>query len=126
MANIVNNNHGLLLLGRVLLGLIYASAAMALISGSVPVDFAAKGAKFIALPALLVWIGYIVKVVAGICVLVGFKTRMAAFALIVFTLITAFNYHDIGSSVFMKEVSMLGGLILLLSVGPGRFSIDGR
>lgn len=124
--NIVRNNDGLLLIGRVLLGLIYASAVMALIAGKVPVDFAANGAKFIALPAVLVWIGYIVKVVSGICVLVGFKTRMAAFGLIIFTLITAFNFHDIGSAVFMKEISMLGGLLLLLSVGPGRFSIDGK
>ena len=121
-----DKNHFLLLIGRILLGIIFAKAVFSLFTGSVPVEFAVKGAKFLSIPEVAVWVGYIIKVVAGICVLVGFKTRTAAFALIVFTLITAFNYHDIGGSVFMKEMSMIGGLLILVAVGPGRWSLDKR
>lgn len=116
----------MLLIGRVLLAVIFAKAVFSLFSGSVPVEFAAKGAKFFPIPEVIVWVGYIIKVVAGICVLIGFKTRVAAFALIVFTLMTAFNYHDIGGNVFMKEMSMIGGLLILAAVGPGRWSFDKR
>lgn len=121
-----DNNDVLLLVGRILLGLIYAAAAIGLVQGQVPVEYGAKGAKFIALPAAVVWIGYIVKVVAGICVLIGFKTRLAAIALAVFTLITAFNFHELGGAVFMKEMSMMGGLLVLAAVGAGRISVDGK
>ena len=100
----LENNDCVLLVGRILLGLIYAMAVVSLVSGKVPVDFAAKGAKLIALPAFIVWIGYIVKVVSGICLVVGFQTRIAALALAAFTLITAFNYHDFGGTIFMKEM----------------------
>ncbi len=126
MLNQVENNDVVLLIGRVLLGLIYAIAVVGLVQGNVPVDFSANGAKIIALPAIVVWVGYIVKVVAGICVVVGFQTRLAALALAVFTLINAFNYHDFGGIVFMKEMSMLGGLLILAATGPGKFSVDNR
>lgn len=118
------NNDLMLLIGRILLGVIFAKAVFSLISGSVPVEFAAKGAKFIPLPEVAVWVGFIIKAVAGICLLLGFKTRTAAFALIVFTLMTAFNYHDIGGNVFMKEISMVGGLLVLAATGAGRWSFD--
>lgn len=122
----LNNNDTVLLIGRILIALIYASAVVGLLSGKVPVDFAANGAKFIALPAIIVWLGYIVKVLAGLFIIVGFQTRLSALALAAFTLITAFNYHDIGGMIFMKEMTMLGGLLLLAVVGPGRFSLDKR
>ena len=124
MLSSVKNNDLVLLIGRVLLGLIYALAVISLVTGKVPVGFGASGAKIVALPAFIVWIGYIVKVLAGISVVVGFQTRLAALALAVFTLITAFNYHDFGGTIFMKEMSMLGGLLILAACGPGKFSID--
>ena len=126
MLDKLENNDVVLLVGRVMLGLIYSLAVMALISGKVPVDFAAAGAKFVALPAFVVWIGYIIKVASGLCLVVGFQTRLAAMALVVFTLITAFNYHDIGGSTFMKEMSMIGGLLILAAAGAGKLSIDGK
>ncbi len=74
----------------------------------------------------IVWVGYSIKVIAGIFIVVGFQTRLSALALAVFTLITAFNYHDIGGTIFMKEMTMLGGLLVLAAAGPGRFSVDKR
>ncbi|MEM7083099.1 MAG: DoxX family protein [Pseudomonadota bacterium] len=109
-----------LLVGRVLLVFIYVLGAIALIKGSVPVDYAAsKG-----FPAWLTWAGYIVKVAGGFAVLLGFMTRLGALGLIVFTLLTAFVFHPLPDTVFFKEISMIGGLILVFIVGPGRYSID--
>ncbi len=122
----VSKNHFLLLIGRVFLALVYASAGFALFKGDVPSVFASEAANFVRMPALFVWFAFIVKAVAGVCLVLGFKTRTAAYGLIAFTLVTAFNYHDFGGAVFMKEISMIGGLLILASVGPGRWSFDGK
>lgn len=117
-------NHILLLLGRMLLALIYASAVLAIFKGKLPMEFAIDSANYLRIPQLLVWFAFIVKAVAGICILLGFKTRTSAYTLIAFTVMTALNYHAFGGIVFMKEISMIGGLLILAAVGPGRWSFD--
>jgi putative oxidoreductase len=109
-----------LLVGRVLLVIVFVIGGLSLIKGQVPVDYAAsKG-----FPAWLTWAGYLVKVFGGLSVLLGLFTRIGAIGLIVFTTLTAFVFHPYPDNVFLKEISMIGGLILLLSVGPGKYSID--
>lgn len=111
-----------LLVGRVLLVLIYFIGGLGLLSGSVPVDFgASKG-----VPELLVWVAYAVKLCAGMAVIVGYQTRIAALALVVFTVATAFIFHDLFGTIFMKEISMIGGLLILTVTGPGKFSLDAK
>ncbi|WP_428088170.1 DoxX family protein [Candidatus Thioglobus sp.] len=118
----MNNCPYTLLVGRILLVLIYFIGGLGLLSGSVPIDYAAsKG-----VPELLVWAGFAVKLFAGLAVIVGYQTRIAALALIVFTLATAFIFHDLFGTVFMKEVSMIGGLLVLAATGAGKFSLDGK
>lgn len=111
-----------LLVGRVLLVLIYFIGGLGLLSGSVPVEFgASKG-----VPELLVWAGYAVKLFAGFAIIVGYQTRISALALVVFTAATAFIFHDLFGTIFMKEVSMIGGLLILAVTGAGKFSVDGK
>ncbi len=122
----LKNNGLLMLIGRVLLVLIYFMGGFALLKGSVPVEYAAsKG-----VPAILVWIGFAIKLFGGLAVIIGFQTRLAALGLIAFTLGTAFLFHPFWVegewNTFWKEISMIGGLVLLLAVGPGPLSIDGR
>jgi putative oxidoreductase len=120
------NNQYVLALGRILLVLIYFTGGFALFTGGVPVEYAAsKG-----IPAFATWIGYAIKFFGGLCVIIGFQTRIAALGLILFTLGTAFIFHtpgtDAGGPVFWKEISMIGGLLILAAVGPGALSVDGR
>ena len=112
----------LLLVGRVLLGAIFLIGGVGLLKGNVPVDFAAsKG-----VPAVLVWIGYTVKFLGGAGVVFGLLTRLSALGLVVFTLATAFIFHGFMGNIFMKEMSMIGGLLILIATGPGPFSIDAK
>ena len=109
-----------LLVGRVLLVIVFVMGGMALIKGQVPVEYAAsKG-----FPAWLTWAGYLVKVFGALSVLLGLFTRYGAIGLIVFTTMTAFIFHPYPDNVFLKEIAMIGGLILVLTVGPGKYSLD--
>lgn len=120
------HNQYLMALGRVLLVLIYFIGGFGLLSGDVPVDYAAsKG-----VPAFAVWIGFAIKLFGGLAVIIGFQTRIAALLLVLFTLGTAFIFHPFWVegewNSFWKEISMIGGLLLLAAVGPGALSVDER
>ncbi len=111
-----------LLIGRILLAFIFFKGGFSLFTGNVPIEFAAsKG-----IPAFLVWIGFVIKLAAGCAVIVGYQTRIAALALIGFTLLTAFIFYGDFGNVFWKEISMIGGLLILASTGPGELSLDAK
>ncbi len=120
------NNPYVLAAGRVLLVLIYFIGGFGLLSGNVPIDYAAsKG-----LPAFAVWIGFAIKLFGGFAVIIGYQTRIAACLLILFTLGTAFIFHPFWVegewNTFWKEISMIGGLLVVAAVGAGSLSVDGR
>ncbi|WP_111854009.1 DoxX family protein [Acinetobacter oleivorans] len=64
----------------------------------------------------------------GFLVLIGFQTRIAAFLLFGFSLVAAVLFHsgdDMNSQImFMKNISMAGGLLALILFGGGGFSVD--
>lgn len=120
------NNQYVMAAGRVLLVLVFFIGGFGLLTGDLPVDYAAsKG-----VPAFAVWIGFAIKLFAGLAVIVGFQTRIAACLLILFTLGTAFIFHPFWVegewNTFWKEISMIGGLLVIAAAGPGSLSIDGR
>ena len=82
-------------------------------------------------------LGYIaapLELVGGVLILLGLATRYAAIAIFLFTgaatlvghrfwEFTGAQYHE-QSVHFWKNVSMLGGLVLLFVTGAGRWSLD--
>ncbi|WCM28611.1 DoxX family protein [Sphingomonas sp. QA11] len=66
----------------------------------------------------------------GTLLLLGYRTRAMAVLLALFTLATAIAFHsDFGDrdalTNFLKNLSILGGLLHVVVAGGGRFSIDG-
>jgi putative oxidoreductase len=121
MLNFVENKY-VVAIARTALVLIYFMFGFSLLTGDAPVEFAAtKG-----VPAIAVYIGYAIKLFGGLAVIIGFQTRIAALLLVLFTLGTAFIFHGEFDSVFWKEISMIGGLLLVAAYGPGELSVDGR
>ena len=67
----------------------------------------------------------------GLMLALGFRTRCAAAALFLFMIPITVIFHNPGQGQgqlvhFMKNLSIMGGLLLPLAFGPGRFSLDSR
>jgi putative oxidoreductase len=70
-----------------------------------------------------------IELAGGLSLLLGYKTRLGAIALIIFlipaTLIFHTNFADpIQQIMFLKNLGLLGGLLLIMQDGPGRLSLD--
>jgi len=69
------------------------------------------------------------ELVGSITIILGYFTRFGTLLLLIFliptTLIFHTNFADPMQKIhFMKNVSMYGGLLVLLSTGAGRYSLD--
>lgn len=82
-------------------------------------------------PQLGLAIAVLVEVVGGALLVVGYRARIVAALLAVFSLAAAAFFHanlaDQNQFIhFFKNVALAGGLLQIVAFGPGRFSIDGR
>jgi putative oxidoreductase len=76
-----------------------------------------------------------VEIGAGFGLLIGFRTRVMALMLFVFTLVVNFVMHDfwtmsaadaarIEMQLFAKNIAVAGGLLVLVGLGGGSWSYD--
>jgi putative oxidoreductase len=68
---------------------------------------------------------------AGLMVIIGYQTRVTAFLMAGFSLVTGAIFHhnfsnQIQMIMFLKNIAMAGGFLLLSTVGAGPFSFDRR
>ena len=123
------------LVGRILL------ASLFLVAGIRKLMAPAASAGYFAklgfpMTDVLVWVVIAVEIGAAILLIVGWKTRYAAWALALFTLIATFAAHRFWEfdaaqyanqmNHFLKNLAIVGGLAILAATGPGPFSVDGR
>jgi len=124
------SNSIILLVARILLAFIFIMSGWGKF-------FAIEGtAGYIAsvgLPAatLLAWAAAVFELVAGIALLVGFRTRETAWALAAFTLFAGFVFHyqpadQMQMIMFMKNLAIAGGFLVLGQIGAGSLSLDAR
>ena len=126
-----NSNSGVVpFVGRILV------AAIFILSGLGKIGAPAATQGYIAamgLPApLLAYIGAIVvELGGGLLLLAGYRTKLIAAALALFSIVTAFVFHhalaDQNQMIhFLKNFAMAGGLLQFVAYGAGRISVDGR
>ena len=123
------------LVGRILLALLFLVAGINKLKA--PAASAGYFAK-LGFPAtdVLVWVAIAVEIGAAVLLIVGWKTRWAALALALFTLIATFAAHRFwefdGAQVanqmnhFFKNLAIVGGMIILAATGPGPHSVDAK
>jgi len=118
------------LAGRVLI------APLFLLSGISKLAAPAATIGFIASSGLpLASIGFalavLVEIGGSLALIAGYRTRLVAAAMAVFTIAAALAFHaDLGDQNqfihFFKNISIAGGLLQIVAFGAGRFSLDGR
>ncbi len=82
-------------------------------------------------PTIAYGIAVATELGAGLLLVLGYRTRIVAAWLALFSLATAFGFHhnlaDQNQFIhFFKNVAMTGGLLQVVAFGAGRLSIDGR
>jgi putative oxidoreductase len=116
------------LAGRVLL------ASLFLLSGLSKLGAYSATAAYMAsagVPGALLPVVIATEALGALAVILGWKTRIAAALLAGFSLLAAFTFHNnfadqIQMIMFLKNVSITGGFLLLIANGAGPISIDRR
>ena len=73
----------------------------------------------------------IIEILAAIAIILGWKTKIAAFLLAGFCILSGLIFHtDFSNQVemimFMKNFAIAGGFLILVANGPGNYSLDNR
>lgn len=78
----------------------------------------------------------VLELAGGLSVMLGFKARLGAVALLVFLLPATFIFHafwalpeaeqQIQMIMFMKNLAIMGGLLMIVGRGAGPFALDNR
>jgi len=115
-------------LGRFLIGLLFVQAGLGKIfSYAGTADYMlAMGVPSILLPLVI-----ITEAGGGLAVILGYHTRLAAFALAGFCVLTAVLFHaDFSDTMqiimFSKNMALAGGFLILVAHGAGAFSLDNK
>ncbi|HEY4715730.1 MAG TPA: DoxX family protein [bacterium] len=118
------------LFGRILLSIIF------LMSGFGKIANAAGTQQFMSaygmpLTAFFMVCAIILEVAGGLSVLLGYKAKLGALALVIFLIPATLIFHtkfsdQIQMIMFMKNMAILGGLLLIIGFGSGPVSIDER
>ena len=82
-------------------------------------------------PGLLLPLVVFTEIVGSALILVGYRTRLVAFLLAGYSILTALVFHVNFSDHmqfinFMKNVSIAGGFLMMVAFGAGCYSIDNR
>ena len=123
------------LVGRILLAAIFVLSGVMKLA-----DFeGALGhmqAQGIPYAASLLVIAALVEILGGLSIMTGFLTRLGAFALFLYLIPVTLLFHDFWSHAgperiaqsaqFMKNVAIMGGLLVLMAHGAARHAIDRR
>jgi putative oxidoreductase len=121
------------LAGRILLAPIFLlSGAMKIMHWNQTADeMAVKG--MVAVPFFLA-LAVLFELGGGLSVLLGYKARLGALALALFLIPVTLVFHDFWTHTgkdmenqmqhFLKNLTIMGGLLTLAAAGAGRFSLD--
>jgi putative oxidoreductase len=122
------------LVGRILIGLIFLVSGVRKVMG-----FAGTVAYLTKLgfpaPEVMAVIALVIEIGGAILLIVGWRTRWAAWLLVLFVVVAAFAAHrfweitDAGQfynqmNHFLKNLSIVGGLLYVATFGPGSASVD--
>lgn len=114
------------LAGRILLTIIFLIAGVGKITA-----YASTAAYMTSMgvPGALLPLVIITELVGGLAIVLGYRTRVTAFLLAGFTLLAgSIFHHDFANQIqmlmFLKDLAIAGGFLLLVVHGAGAWSLD--
>lgn len=122
------------LVGRVLLSLIFlASGLMKLGDWSGNIAYMESKGFFAA--SLFLAAATVIEIAGALMVILGWRARLGAAALAFFTVVAAVTMHNFWSvsdgmmkmvetAMFLKNLTIVGGLLLVVAFGPGPRSLN--
>jgi len=124
-----------LLVGRVLMGWIFVDSGWRKLT-AMDTFIASLVNRRVPYATILGWIGAPVEFFGGLALVLGVATRYGALLVIAFTIVATLIGHRyweltdaaarrMQQSHFAKNLTIIGGLVLLFVTAAGRFSIDG-
>jgi len=119
-------NQYLNLVGRILLALIFLLAGIGKISNPAGTI---QYMQAMGVPGLLFWPTVALEVLGGAAVVIGYQTRLVAFVMAGFCVVTALLFHrNFGDQtqmiMFLKNLAIAGGFLLLAGTGATGFAVD--
>ena len=123
------------LAARILMALLFLTAGFGKIGGfEGTVGYIAS--KGLPLPQLGAAIAVVVEFFGAIALIIGFQTRLVAFIMAVFTIAAGVFFHNywampaeqvyVNQIMFMKNLSIAGGLLMMSAFGAGALSVDAK
>ncbi len=114
--------------GRVLLATMFFMAGLTKITGYAGTQGYMEA---MGVPGMLLPLVIILEVFGGLAIMLGFKTRLVAFALAGFSIISAVLFHadfsdQMQMTLFMKNISIAGAFLILVAQGPGAYALDNK
>lgn len=126
---------GIDLVGRVLIAALFLPAGISKLTGfEGTVGYISSAG--VPLAALAAALAAAVEIIGGAAVLLGYRTRIAAAALALFTVAASVLFHAywaapadqamVQSLLFFKNLAIVGGLLVLAANSTGRWRLDSR
>lgn len=120
------------LIGRILFSAIFLITA----SGHfMPETIAFAASQGVPLAAIAVPLSGVMEIVGALSIAIGYKAKWGAWLIVLFLVPITFSMHKFWTiedpvarygdmAHFLKNISMLGGALLLTQFGPGPISVD--
>ena len=123
------------LVGRLLLALMFILSGFGKL-GNIEGTAAFVASGGLPAPMLLAVAVGLLELCGGLALVVGYQVRLAGLALAVFTVAASVVFHAfwaapadqqfVAQLLFMKNISVAGGMLLISALGAGPLSIDAR
>ena len=116
------------LIGRIFISLIFIVAGYGKITAY---SGTAGYMESMGIPGIMLPLVILTELGGGLAILLGFQTRLVAFLLAGFCLLSALIFHfdltdQMQSLMFMKNIAIAGGFLFLVAHGPGAYALDNK
>src|ERR1700683_4849483 len=121
------------LAGRILMSVLFLISGFFKIGGDSQVG-GYSTAKSVPMASVPIACAAVIELACGLAILVGFQTKIAAWILFLYLIPVTYFFHNFWAMQgaedrksminFLKNVAIMGGLVILATYGAGPYSID--